>query len=237
MHCGFCLPRVRRTPWGEEMDSPRGRIHLVTQLLDGAPRPRRGRPLRPLPRLHGVHDRLPLGGAVRPDHRGGQGVDRGRGAVRAGSPVRGRAPGRRALGPALGAGCGGAGAAAGARARRDRRRRAVGGPADQGLDLRAVPLPARLRVALAPLRLAQRTGADRLLARSGLLAACHPPPTRRCGSRRPGRPAAARAAAARVTARGPRRAVVGMLTGCVQSVFFPASTRPPRGCWRPRGAM
>ena len=23
--------------WGEEMDSPRGRIHLVSQLLDGAP--------------------------------------------------------------------------------------------------------------------------------------------------------------------------------------------------------
>jgi glycolate oxidase iron-sulfur subunit len=38
VHCGFCLPTCPTYElWGEEMDSPRGRIHLVTQLLDGAP--------------------------------------------------------------------------------------------------------------------------------------------------------------------------------------------------------
>jgi glycolate oxidase iron-sulfur subunit len=81
------------------------------------------------------------------------------------------------------------------------------------------PYPRRLRAATGPLRAAQRTGLDRKLARSSLPGRLSPtlgaavklaPPTS-AGVRLP----------ERVAARGPRRAVVGMLTGCVQSVFFP----------------
>src|SRR5258708_36101807 len=35
--CGFCLTACPTYQlWGEEMDSPRGRVHLIGQLLDGA---------------------------------------------------------------------------------------------------------------------------------------------------------------------------------------------------------
>jgi glycolate oxidase iron-sulfur subunit len=38
VHCGFCLPSCPTyLLWGEEMDSPRGRINLMKQLLGGAP--------------------------------------------------------------------------------------------------------------------------------------------------------------------------------------------------------
>ncbi|MGI5322170.1 (Fe-S)-binding protein [Actinomadura nitritigenes] len=38
VHCGFCLPTCPTyVLWGEEMDSPRGRIHLMQQHVEGAP--------------------------------------------------------------------------------------------------------------------------------------------------------------------------------------------------------
>ncbi|TDE41957.1 4Fe-4S dicluster domain-containing protein [Nonomuraea mesophila] len=38
VHCGFCLPTCPTYAlWGEEMDSPRGRIHLMKQHVEGTP--------------------------------------------------------------------------------------------------------------------------------------------------------------------------------------------------------
>ncbi len=84
------------------------------------------------------------------------------------------------------------------------------------------PYPARLRAAMAPLRVLQRTRLDKAIARTGLIGRLSPaaeqalrlaPPA--SGAMPAGR------LPSRVAARGERRAVVGMLTGCVQSVFFP----------------
>ena len=76
-------------------------------------------------------------------------------------------------------------------------------------------------MATAPLRLAQRTGADRLLARTGLIGRVSPAAEQALLLAPESRPTPPGRLPERVAALGTRRAVVGMLTGCVQSVFFP----------------
>jgi glycolate oxidase iron-sulfur subunit len=205
VHCGFCLPACPTYQlWGEEMDSPRGRIHLVNQILDGAE-------LTATAAEHfdrclgcmacmtacpsGVqYDQLieaarvwteearPGGfeGMASPQEQGGSGGDR---------PPRGNSV-------------------------RDRIARTA--------IFSLFPYPRRLRAMTAPLRLAQRTGLDRRLARSDLPARVSPVLGAALRLAPPGvSAAAARPLPGRVPALGTRRAVVGMLTGCVQSVFFP----------------
>src|ERR1700747_416401 len=141
VHCGFCLPACpTHQLWGEEMDSPRGRIHLVSQLLDGAP----------LTEAAAEHFDRCLGcmacmtacpSGVQYD----QIIEAARvwtEEARSSGPAPVQAP------------------ADGERPVRDRIAR--------GALFSLFPYPRRLRAMTAPLRVAQRTGLDRRLARSSL---------------------------------------------------------------------
>ena len=193
VHCGFCLPACPTYQlWAEEMDSPRGRIYLVNQILDGAE-------LTPAAAQH--FDRCLGCMACMTACPSGVQYDQLIEAARVWTEE--ARPGMPA--PADG------NRADGYRTVRDRAARAA--------IFALFPYPRRLRAMIGPLRAAQRTGLDRRLARSsrpgrlsptlGAALRLAPPPS--AGIRLPDR----------VAARGPRRAVVGMLTGCVQSVFFP----------------
>ena len=196
VHCGFCLPACPTYQlWAEEMDSPRGRIYLVNQILDGAE-------LTPAAVQH--FDRCLGCMACMTACPSGVQYDQLIEAARVWTEE---------ARPALPA------PADGNRTVRDRAARAA--------IFALFPYPRRLRAMTRPLRAAQRTGLDRRLARSSLPGRLSPvlgaalrlaPPSSAAG--RHGAAGAGRLPD-RVAARGPRRAVVGMLTGCVQSVFFP----------------
>jgi glycolate oxidase iron-sulfur subunit len=205
VHCGFCLPACPTySLWGEEMDSPRGRIYLVGELLDGAE-------LTPAAGEH--FDRCLGCMACMTACPSGVQYDQIIEAARewtesAGVPEAGRA-GPGPAGPAPGGS-----SPAARRPLRDRLTRA-------GI-FALFPYPARLRLAIAPLRVLQRTGADRLIARTGLVGRVSPAAEQALRLAPPAtRPLPPGRFPSLVPARGERRAVVGMLTGCVQSVFFP----------------
>jgi glycolate oxidase iron-sulfur subunit len=259
VHCGFCLPACPTySLWGEEMDSPRGRIYLVSQLLDGAP-------LTPATGEHfdrclgcmacmtacpsGVqYDQIiaaarewteeganPFAGG---SAAGGHGampnaVVAGADASVAGAPRESAGAGRPEADRGLRAGGAGTGAGVGPGARpwpgvRGAGRTEATAPrsARDRVTRESIfalfPYPRRLRVATAPLRLLQKTGLDRLIARTGLVGRVSPAAEQALRLAPPAsRPVPAGRFPERVAARGERRAVVGMLTGCVQSVFFP----------------
>jgi len=182
VHCGFCLPTCPTyTLWGEEMDSPRGRIYLMKLGLDGAAE---------MGETYVGHFDKCLGCmACLTACPSGVQYDKLIEATRA--QVERNYP----------------------RTFADRSFRA--------LLFALFPHPGRLRVAAAPLWLYQRTGLQWLLRRSGLLKllparlrameSLSPPVT--LDAFRPRMPQF-------VPARGERRGRVGLLAGCVQSVFF-----------------
>ena len=187
VHCGFCLPSCPTYQlWGEEMDSPRGRIHLISQALHGSQ----------LTEAAASHlDRCLGCMACLPACPSGVRYDRLIEAARSWTeePPPGLAPGP-------------------PRSRRERALRAA--------IFATFPYPRRLRALVAPLRGAQRARLDQLAGRSR--AAQWLPPELVSALRLAPAPAARQPALpGRVPARGARRAVVGMLTGCVQQVFFP----------------
>ena len=200
VHCGFCLPACPTYQlWGEEMDSPRGRIHLMTQILDGAAAGETVPGGTVAGQAAATHlDRCLGCMACVPACPSGVQYDR---LIEAARGWPGETPGSGAPAPLP------------PRSRRARAARAA--------IFATFPYPRRLRLLTRPLRAAQRTGLIGRLDRSPLAArfapelvaslrvAPSPPRGHRFGLPR------------RVPAQGPRRAVVGLLTGCVQQVFFP----------------
>ncbi len=179
VHCGFCLPSCPTyVLWGEEMDSPRGRIYLMQQGLEG----------EPLTDSMVGHFDACLGcmACVTACPSGVQ-YDNLIEATRAQVERRHQ------------------------RSAHDRLLRAA--------IFALFPYPRRLRLLRGPLKAYQRSGLQRKVQRSDLLQRVAPslaamealaPPVRK-----------AEKLPERVSAVGHRRAVVGMLTGCVQREFFP----------------
>jgi glycolate oxidase iron-sulfur subunit len=179
VHCGFCLPTCPTyVLWGEEMDSPRGRIHLVEQGVQGAPMT---------------------------DSMVGH-IDNCLGCMACVTSCPSGVQYDHILEPT--------------RAQIERRHdRGRGDRMLREAIFAMFPYPRRLRAMRLPLTAYQRSGVQQLVRRSGLLQRLSPtlatmeavaPPVQH-----------APAAPAFVPAVGERRAVVGMLTGCVQREFFP----------------
>ncbi|WP_433478049.1 (Fe-S)-binding protein [Spirillospora sp. CA-142024] len=179
VHCGFCLPTCPTyVLWGEEMDSPRGRIHLMQQHVEGEPLS--GAMVEHFDRCLGCMacvTSCPSG--VQYDRL----IEMTRADVEREHP-------------------------------RSLKERAI-----RELVFQLFPYRRRLRALRGPLRAYQRSGLEWLVRRSGVLERISPsiaamerlaPPL----GKAPRLPE-------RVAARGERRATVGMLTGCVQSEFFP----------------
>jgi glycolate oxidase iron-sulfur subunit len=178
VHCGFCLAACPTyTLWGEEMDSPRGRIDLMRQGVTGEPLT--ASMVTAFDQCLGCMACVPAcPSGVRYDIL----IEQARGQVERRRP---RSFYQRLLRASIFA---------------------------------VFPYPQRLRVAAAFLRLYRGLGIRLLLRKLGLRDRL-PPTVRMLESIAPDTRAAEQLPA-RIPAVGTRRATVGLLTGCVQSVFF-----------------
>jgi len=180
VHCGFCLPTCPTyVLWGEEMDSPRGRIYLMDIGLEGEPM--NDEMVRHFDQCLGCM-------ACVTSCPSGVQYDKLIEATRA--QVERRHP------------------------------RPWPERAFRGLLFTLFPYPRRLAALRGPLRLWQRSGLGRVAARAGVL------PKGLASMERllpdlPERPGRAASLPEVTPAVGERRRRVGMLTGCVQRVFFP----------------
>jgi glycolate oxidase iron-sulfur subunit len=178
VHCGFCLPTCPTyVLWGEEADSPRGRIYLMKAGLDGEP----------------LSDSMV------------KHVDRCLGCMSCVTACPSGVQYNRLIEDTR--------AQVERRHDRPRSERAL-----RAAVFALFPYPKRLRLLRGPLRVYQ-AGLQRLVTRSGLLERLGPTLTtlESLAPRLRRVPKPPRL----VTARGTRRATVGVLTGCVQSAFFP----------------
>jgi len=178
VHCGFCLPTCPTySIWGEEMDSPRGRIYLMENGLKG----------EPMTDTMVQHFDACLGcmACVTACPSGVQ-YDKLIEATRAQVERRHE------------------------RTQREKLLRAA--------IFSLFPYPQRLRLLRGPLRLYQRTGVQRALRRTGILDRTPKLAALESLTPRLGRNVKI---PERIPAAGPKRAVVGMLLGCVQREFFP----------------
>ncbi len=190
VHCGFCLPSCPTYQlWGEEMDSPRGRIHLMTQILDSGEGSAAA--LTHFDRCLGCM-------ACMPACPSGVQYDKLIEAARSWSE---EPPAAAASQPLP------------ARSRRERMIRAA--------IFATFPYPRRLRALVGPLRTVQLAHLDSRIAGSKLLARLVPEASTALTLAPSTLDVQKGRLPARIAARGERRATVGMLTGCVQQVFFP----------------
>jgi glycolate oxidase iron-sulfur subunit len=179
VHCGFCLPTCPTyVLWGEEMDSPRGRIYLMKEAHEG----------EPLDDSMVRHFDQCLGcmACVTACPSGVQ-YDK---LIEATRPQIER-----------------------------RYQRPAGDKLYRDLIYNLFPYPRRLRALRGPLRAYQASRLGSLLIRSGLMGRL-PKPLQAMESLAPKLGKVERIPE-RTPAVGERRAVVGVLAGCVQGTFFP----------------
>ncbi len=181
VHCGFCLATCPTYAlWGEEMDSPRGRIYLMKLGLDGQ---------------------------VALDSTFVHHMDNCLGCMACMTACPSGVKYDKLI-----------------EATRAQIERNYPRPKPDGILRRMIfelfPRPDRLRLLLGPLRIYQRLGLQSLVRRSGLLKLL-PTSMRAMENLTPSAPQKATALPERSPAQGEQRLRVGLLLGCVQSVFFP----------------